>query len=293
MIPTILLFMILAVPAFAEIIPPMQSIREAIEVRWLPPEEPFRMGEILHFTVVATNIAEDTAICYALSAGEIKGDSIEPYAVVELIDKYVSDTLAPGESASYKFTKIDGTTWLYDPYKDVRSYAEPVGLPCFPPGKYTLTHMVKWSQRESITFEVVPQTDPLQQTLLDSLAEAAVAYFVGRPEDAVKNARFCYSTDPASPLTARALILARGVAWEKELDNEAMEMDSLFWLNFGSMDNRHNYMPNPGFFSQTAGVLSRCAENDRIANYLDWLADLHDDPSLREEIEKARERLIK
>lgn len=285
------IFLIIAMFCAADIIPEMQSIREAVEVRWLPPEEPFKMGEILHFTVVATNIAEDTAICYALSAGEIKGDSIVPYSVVELVDKYVYDTLAPGESASYRFTLVNGSNWLYDPYKDRRDYGEPVGLPCFPPGEYKLTHMVLWAKRESISFEVVEQTDSIQRVLLDSLAEAAVAFFIDKPERSIKNARFCWNLDPNSPLTARALILARSVAWDKGMNDEAIEMDSLFWLGFGDPGKRHFYLPNPGFFLETYAVLKQCSTPERNARYLDWLSGLYDD-ALREQIEKSRGFLV-
>jgi hypothetical protein len=275
----------------AGIIPEMQSIREAIEVRWLPPVDPFKMGEILHFNVVATNIAEDTAICYALSAGEIKGDSIIPYSVVELVDKYVYDTLAPGESSSYIFTLVDGSSWLFDPYKDRRDYGEPVGLPCFPPGEYNLTHMVLWGKRETISFEVIEQTDSIQLVLLDSLAEIAVAFFVDRPERSIKNAHFCWNLDPNSPLTARALILARSVAWNKGMNNDAIEMDSLFWVGFGGPEKRHFYLPNPGFFLETFAVLKQCSTPERSERYLDWLSGLYDD-ALREQIEKFRGSLI-
>ncbi len=285
--------MLIAISCFAEIIPPMQSIREAIEIRWLPPEEPFYVGEILHFEVEAKNIAEDTAICYALSAGEIKGDSIEPYAVIALDNKYVNDTLAPGEKSSYTFTLIDGSAWLYDPLENARSYSSNVGLPCFPAGDYELIFMVMWGKRDTIEFKVEPQTDPTRKVLLDSLAEAAIAYMVDRPEDAVRNARFCYETDPNSPYTARTLILARGVAWEKEFCNEAIEMDSLFWASFGSIDKRHDYLPNPGFFMPTTAVLNHCAGGDRTSNYLDWLTSYHNDTALQREIELARQRLLK
>lgn len=286
----ILILLLLIITCFARVIPPMKSIREAIEVRWLPPEEPFRVGEIPYFKVVAKNIAADTAICYALSSGEINGDSIEPYAVISLRDKYVNDTLAPGETSSYVFTLIDGTTWLYDPLKDVRSYKEPVGLPCLPAGDYTLTYMVMWGKRDKIDFQVVPQEDPTQQLVLDSLAQAAVAYLVGRPEDAIRNARFCYRTDPTSPLTARALILARGVAWEEELCDSAIEMDSLFWSSFGQKAQRHKYLPNPGFFSPSTAVLSRCSHDKRTRNYLDWLGNTIGDGAMQQQLQKARQK---
>jgi len=288
-------FLILALVAIctAEIIPPMQSIREAVEVRWLPPEEPFKFGEILHFNVVGKNIAQDTAICYALSAGEITGDSIHPYAIVSLPDKYVSDTLAPGDSAIYNFTLINGSDWLYDPLKDVRSYENKVGLPCFPPGEYKLSFLALWGERDSFYFEVVPIENETERVLLDTLAEAAVAYFVGRPADAILNARWLHANAPKSSLTARALILARGVAWEKEMCNDAIELDSLFWASFGGLPERWNYLPNPGFIGGSIAVLKACAEPGRIENYLDWLAGAYPDTLMTQQVGIAKERLGK
>ena len=175
------------------------------------------MGEILHFTVIGRNTASDTAICYALDAAEIHGDSLEPFLVVKPVDKYVSDTLPPGGTATYYYVLVDDSQWLYDPLKSVRSYKDEVGLPCLPPGEYKLKFRRRWDRGDSLDFKMIlPESD--EKTLLDSLALAFIAFQVGRYEDAIKTAFWLNETAPESPFTARCLILGRGIAWNDYYD---------------------------------------------------------------------------
>ena len=277
-----------------EVIPPIESLRTAIEFRRQAPEKPFRLGEILYFTIIGKNIAADTAICYALSAGEIDGDSIEPYSVVSVPDKYVQDTLAPGDSAVYHVVAVDGSPWLYDPLKKSRSYEVPVGLPCYPPGDYVLHFSRMWGVDDSICFEVAPARKRENESgLLDTLAQAFVAYSVGRNSDVVEMAHRLFEMAPESPYTARCLILARGVAWQSEMCEEAMIFDSLFWANFGELPERWHYVSCPGFLGATAGILDRCAGIERRISYLDWLEKKISDSAMQEGIGSIRSILIK
>jgi len=289
-IASIFIFLISPLSLVCEVIPPVESLRKAIEFEWLAPEQPFKMGEILHFTVIGRNTASDTAICYALDAAEIHGDSLEPFLVVKPVDKYVSDTLPPGGTATYYYVLVDDSQWLYDPLKSVRSYKDEVGLPCLPPGEYKLKFRRRWDRGDSLDFKMIlPESD--KKTLLDSLALAFIAFQVGRYEDAIKTAFWLNETAPESPFTARCLILGRGIAWNQYACEEAMALDSLFWESFGGPEIRYRYIGYPGIMRATGGIIQRCAEPERQARYLDRLEKKFPDECMREEIDAVRKTI--
>ncbi len=270
-----------------------KSYEGAVQFRWLPPERPFSVGEILHFTVIADNTTSDSAVCHYLETGEIYGEGISSFLVVYPTEINVIDTLASGESADYRYVFVGGTRWLYDPFKDVRSFEGPVGLPAFSPGEYKLKYFSYHNVEDSLTFTVVmPDSQSEEMELLDSVAQQYIAFQRGREKDVFRIARWMLDTAPRSPYTVRALFLARDVALREKERKEAIEMDSLFWENFGDVEIRHNYVGSPGMLKQTAEILEQCAKKKHISRYLDWLYVRFNDDEMMEEVEKVRKLLI-
>ena len=273
----------IAIAAFGVVKPPIESMREAIEFTWFAPSEPFMLGEILFFDCRAKNTSSDTAIVYELEAAVVRMDSIEPFVMVAPYEQKVNDTLAPGDTAHYRYILNDGPNWFYDPLRTSRSYEKEVGISCLPPGKYRLVYRRRWDVADSIRFEIV-EPPATERALLDSLAEEYVAYETDKPKDAIEIGRRLAEMSSGSPYAARGLILARGVAWENDLCEDALYLDSLFWENFGQPSVRFRYLPYPGILRATGGVLGKCVPKEERSAYLDWLASRFPDPEMTDEI---------
>jgi len=282
----IVLLIILPISLLAKVIPVLESMRNAVEYSWSV-EDSFWLGEMLSFRVVGTNISQDTAISYTLDAAEISGDSLE-FVIVRPLEKYVSDTLAPGDSADYYYLHYDNVRWHYDPWKDERSYAEPVGIWCLPVGEYKLIYRRRWERADSITFSVVEPPEE-ERTNLDTLASLYIAFQVERYEDALKAAEWLAKNAPESPYTARGLTVGRGIAWKYDFCEQSVLFDSLLWENFGGLKNRYKYMPLPGFIKATQGVLQKCKDGEERTEYLDWIESQYSDDTMTEAIKETRE----
>ncbi|MCK5832728.1 hypothetical protein KAH81_03560 [bacterium] len=271
----------------AKVMEPIDSMRDAIKFIWLQPSEPFMMGETMFFEVYAENIATDSAVVYDLDPASVRMDSIEPFVMVRAYEQHPYDTLAPGDTVHYRYILSDGPNWLYDPYREIRSYASEVGLSCIPSGEYHLVYRKRWSESDSISFIIVepPETE---RALVDSLAEMYVAYQVGRKEDAVALGFKLAEMSTGSPYTARGLIFARGVAWEINDCKNALTLDSMFWDYFGEPSVRYRFLPHPGILRATAGILGKCAGKTEQLNYIDRLANRFGDAKLKKELDYYR-----
>jgi len=262
------------------------SMREAVDFIWQAPEKPFVMGEIIHFSVLAVDVAEDSAIAYVLDAAELTGDSVDPFLVIPPPEKYIIDTLAPGETTWYNYIIRDEPRWKYDPFKGVRSYENPVGLNCLPPGIYKIRYDRRWKLPDSLEFEIIAP-DQNDRPFLDSLANIYIAYRVGRKKDAIKLSRWFANKAPDSRYTARALLFGAAVAWEDTLCADAIALDSIFWNSYGSRD-LYKYLPYPNTLRYTIGIIGRCKKAPERFRYLDWISSRRKDKLLSKEIEKAK-----
>ncbi|GEM_PF-1536654 len=285
--PFVILTAIVASAAIAVVMGPVDSMRDAIEFTWIQPTRTFMVGEPVCFEVIAENIAPDSALVVELDPATIRLDGDQPFVLVRHAEPKLEDTLATGAKTRYRYILTEGPNSLYDPFREVRSYATDVGLSCLPAGEYRLIYRKRWSIADSIDFKIV-EPPATERALLDTLAEMAVAYQVGRLEDAAALGFRLFEMSSGSPYTARGLIFARGAAWEKGLCDEALKLDSLFWESFGEPAIRSNFLPYPGLLRATAGIWGKCTSKTERLNRLDRLAAKFDDPEISAEIDHYR-----
>jgi len=283
----IVLCLTIAPLALSQVLGPIQSLREAIEFEWVPPERAFMMGEPMSFDVIAKNTASDSAIVYQLDPAMVRVEAEIPFVLINPAEGNPNDTLAPGQSVRYRYILIDGMSHKHDPFRGVRSYEREVGLPCLPAGEYWLVYNRGWSAGDSLDFTVV-EPPTAERPILDSLAQAYVAYQVERHDDAVAMGFTLVEMSAESPLTARGLIFARGVAWENDMCDKALALDSLFWEHFGDVSVRSRYLPFPGVLRATAGVLGKCLEVEERLVRLEVLKAQFPDEEIAREAEHYR-----
>jgi hypothetical protein len=218
----------------------------------------------------------------------VKSFETGEFKVLSPGDKYVYDTLAPGQSRAYHYILKDGTFDLYDPFANVRSYENPVGIPYLPAGKYLLGYMPFWGINDSMLFDII-DCPAKEKPFLDTLANEFTSYQVGRIDDVFKTAYWMAKNGGGSPYAGRALVLARGAAWEKEKCTDAIKLDSLFWVNFGAKEKRYSFVSNPGTIRATEGIIGKCRDYAGRIKYLDWLEKNYgDDPGILKELKNSR-----
>jgi hypothetical protein len=70
--------------------------------------------------------------------------------------------------------------------------------------------------------------------------------------------------------------------------DEALALDSIFWVNFGEPAVRRRYLPYPGVLRATGGVIGKCVPKEERSAYLDWLERMFSDPEMACEIDGIR-----